>query len=54
MILNKYKKKRKEGDSNPRSPYELNGFQDRRFQPLTHLSVIGNNLILFGVQDFFF
>jgi hypothetical protein len=29
---------RRERDSNPRSPLRLNGFQDRRFQPLTHLS----------------
>jgi hypothetical protein len=25
-------------DSNPRGPFEPNGFQDRRFQPLTHPS----------------
>ena len=25
-------------DSNPRDPFEPNGFQDRRFQPLTHPS----------------
>jgi hypothetical protein len=29
---------RRERDSNPRAPYEANGFQDRRFQPLTHPS----------------
>jgi hypothetical protein len=31
---------RRERDSNPRAPFEANGFQDRRFQPLTHPSVI--------------
>ena len=25
-------------DSNPRGPFEPSGFQDRRFQPLTHPS----------------
>jgi hypothetical protein len=25
-------------DSNPRNPYGFNGFQDRRFRPLSHLS----------------
>ena len=30
---------RRERDSNPRAPFEANGFQDRRFQPLTHPSV---------------
>jgi hypothetical protein len=29
---------RRERDSNPRYPFEHNGFQDRRFQPLTHPS----------------
>ena len=29
---------RREGDSNPRAPFGANGFQDRRFQPLTHPS----------------
>src|SRR5882672_12303311 len=32
-------------DSNPRDPFEPNGFQDRRFQPLTHPSVFNSNLI---------
>ncbi len=27
-----------ERDSNPRCPFEHKGFQDRRFQPLTHPS----------------
>ena len=31
---------RRERDSNPRAPFEANGFQDRRFQPLTHPSSI--------------
>ena len=30
---------RREGDSNPRDPHGPNGFQDRRIQPLCHLSV---------------
>jgi hypothetical protein len=29
---------RRRRDSNPRDPFEPNGFQDRRFQPLTHSS----------------
>ena len=29
---------RRARDSNPRNPFEFNGFQDRRFQPLTQLS----------------
>ena len=29
---------RRGGDSNPRDPFGPNGFQDRRFQPLTHPS----------------
>src|SRR5713226_8563883 len=35
---------RRRGDSNPRDPFEPNGFQDRRFQPLTHSSVSKYNL----------
>jgi hypothetical protein len=31
---------RRERDSNPRYPYGHNGFQDRRFQPLTHPSAL--------------
>src|SRR5262249_10275952 len=31
---------RRERDSNPRAPFEANGFQDRRFQPLTHPSIL--------------
>jgi hypothetical protein len=31
-------------DSNPRDPFEPNGFQDRRFQPLTHPSVSNSTL----------
>ncbi len=30
--------KRRERDSNPRNPYEFNGFRDRPIQPLSHLS----------------
>ncbi len=33
---------RRERDSNPRAPFGANGFQDRRFQPLTHPSAAGN------------
>ena len=29
---------RRKRDSNPRAPFDANGFQDRRFQPLTHSS----------------
>src|SRR5579864_9398894 len=30
---------RRKRDSNPRASYPANGFQDRRFQPLTHSSI---------------
>jgi hypothetical protein len=30
---------RRRRDLNPRDPFGSNGFQDRRFQPLTHSSV---------------
>jgi hypothetical protein len=33
---------RRRRDSNPRDPFESNGFQDRRLQPLGHSS--GSNL----------
>jgi hypothetical protein len=38
---------RRERDSNPRYPFGYNGFQDRRFQPLTHPSAArkGSNSI---------
>ena len=37
---------RRERDSNPRNTCVLNGFQDRRIQPLCHLSgVLGNDSI---------
>src|SRR5215469_8354225 len=35
---------RRRRDSNPRDPFEPNGFQDRRFQPLTHSSVSKYNV----------
>src|SRR6267143_3308540 len=35
---------RRRRDSNPRDPFESNGFQDRRFQPLTHSSVSNSNV----------
>jgi hypothetical protein len=35
---------RRRRDSNPRDPFGSNGFQDRRFQPLTHSSVSKYNL----------
>jgi hypothetical protein len=38
---------RRKGDSNPRTSFPVNGFQDRRFQPLTHSS----NLILSKLRD---
>ncbi len=37
LIRTKLKRRRKR-DSNPRAPCSANGFQDRRFQPLTHSS----------------
>ena len=33
---------RRARDSNPRYPFRYNGFQDRRFQPLTQLSASGD------------
>jgi hypothetical protein len=30
---------RRKRDSNPREPFDSNGFQDRRIQPLCHSSV---------------
>ena len=35
---------RRRRDSNPRDPFGSNGFQDRRFQPLTHSSVSNSNV----------
>src|SRR5260370_30740088 len=35
---------RRRRDLNPRDPFEPNGFQDRRFQPLTHSSVFNSNV----------
>ena len=35
---------RRRRDLNPRDPFESNGFQDRRFQPLTHSSVSNCNV----------
>jgi hypothetical protein len=29
---------RRKRDSNPRNPFEFNGFQDRRIKPLSHSS----------------
>ena len=37
---------RRERDSNPRYPFRHNGFQDRRYQPLTHPSARGTTLSL--------
>ena len=37
-------------DSNPRDPFGPNGFQDRRFQPLTHPSVSNYNQLLHLVE----
>ena len=36
---------RRRRDSNPRDPFGSNGFQDRRFQPLTHSSVSNSSVI---------
>ena len=41
----KTKNWRRRRDSNPRDPFESNGFQDRRFQPLTHSSVFNSNVL---------
>ena len=35
---------RRRRDSNPRDPFGSNGFQDRRFQPLTHSSAFNSTL----------
>src|SRR6266403_5390583 len=40
---------RRRRDSNPRDPFESNGFQDRRFQPLTHSSVFKYS-VLYGLD----
>ncbi len=37
-ISSKRELQRRERDSNPRNPYEFNGFRDRPIQPLSHLS----------------
>ena len=38
-------------DSNPRNRYRFNGFQDRRYRPLSHLSASGrSSLSAFGRQ----
>src|ERR1700719_4382086 len=34
---------RRRRDLNPRDPFRPNGFQDRRFQPLTHSSAFNYN-----------
>src|ERR1700751_5945254 len=39
---------RRRRDSNPRDPFESNGFQDRRFQPLTHSSTCDSNALAGG------
>ena len=36
---------RRRRDSNPRDPFESNGFQDRRIQPLCHSSAFNYNVI---------
>jgi hypothetical protein len=36
---------RRRRDLNPRDPFGSNGFQDRRFQPLTHSSVCNSNVL---------
>src|SRR6266478_3701783 len=46
------KRWRRRGDSNPRDPFESNGFQDRRFQPLTHSSV-SNSSVFHGSERYF-
>ena len=41
---------RRRRDSNPRGPFEPNGFQDRRLQPLGHSSVSNSNA-LYSLQS---
>jgi hypothetical protein len=36
---------RRRRDSNPRDPFRSNGFQDRRFQPLTHSSAFNSSAV---------
>ena len=38
LIIKYLTRWRRERDSNPRYPFRYNGFQDRRYQPLTHPS----------------
>ena len=42
IICERWRRRR---DSNPRGPFEPNGFQDRRFQPLTHSSVFNSSVL---------
>ena len=44
---------RRRRDSNPRDPFGSNGFQDRRFQPLTHSSAFNSIAVTlsFSPQD---
>jgi hypothetical protein len=51
-VLGKYLWRR-ERDSNPRYPFRYNGFQDRRYQPLTHPSAgLQGCLQLYGQRAF--
>src|SRR5579859_5976567 len=45
MYLKKWRRKR---DSNPRYPFEYNGFQDRRLKPLGHSSAFYCNRLAAG------
>jgi hypothetical protein len=44
--------KRRERDSNPRTRHRINGFQDRRYRPLSHLSKGATKVI--EISDFGF
>ena len=44
---------RRERDSNPRYPFRHNGFQDRRYQPLTHPSAAWGLLSSLPYRRFF-
>src|SRR5207244_6036982 len=43
---------RRKGDSNPRYGSPYSGFQDRRFQPLTHSSAVENTTYEAGISRY--
>src|SRR5689334_10515526 len=52
-FLGEILKWRRERDSNPRYPFRYSGFQDRLFQPLTHLSARWAVVIITGAATCF-